>query len=53
MYNCLQCSDSIYIRELLMKQSQWLLLYYLIIGNEPGFVMLALASSMISAEVLY
>lgn len=29
------------------------LMYYLIIGNEPGFVMLAFASSMISADVLY
>ena len=28
-------------------------MYYLITGNEPGFVMLALASSIISAEVLY
>ena len=26
---------------------------YLIMGNEPGFVMFAFASSMISADVLY
>ena len=35
-----------------MVMSNYVLIY-LIMGNEPGFVMFAFASSMISADVLY